>query len=135
MNDNSVETRKKTARDDMDFASSRLSETTRLVGLGLTTFVFALANSEVKFSKFVLAEYKWQVLLLALCGIAALACDVLQYLFGFKASQKASMNADGKYEASIWYSGRWFFFYTKMGATVCGAIGMLYVMTAAILRF
>ena len=87
--------RKKTAQDDKDFTSSKISEQVRVIGLGLAALTMYFLTSEFEFAKHVIKDYRLFVLAISAIGCLVVLCDYLQYLAGYRASDEATQNRDG----------------------------------------
>jgi hypothetical protein len=73
--------RKKVLQDQVDFATSRISETVRLVALGQIGVTYTIMNFNTPFAKAMLTAYPKSVFWIFVFGCGALLLDALHYIF------------------------------------------------------
>lgn len=82
------------AQDDLHFASSRISDFARYIGLGLAGLAYFLISSDSKFAHHAIHEYRYWILGLSLTGVAVILLDWLQYLLAYSLALEARQRAE-----------------------------------------
>ncbi len=126
--------RKKTALDDKNFTSSKISDQARTIGLALAALTMFFLTSDSHFAKRVIADYRPFVLAISAAGCLVVVCDYLQYLAGYRASDVASLNVAGGYRYDVnscFYVARHRLFAAKHVLAVAGALGLIGLIVVA----
>jgi hypothetical protein len=129
--------RRKTAQDDKDFTTGKISELARYVGFGLAAFPFVLLTSQSKFAQHVIDNFQTQFLFTSVIGCLVILAEYGQYYFGYLASSAAYRNRTGSYrydEASLSFKLRQALFFLKHIGAAAGAIYFIAILAQAILH-
>ena len=116
---------KQELKDEADFNSSRISETSRIVGFGLLASYYALTISPSQL--FVANETL--LLLIGILGAFAVLCDYLQYVSGYAMARTARWVGEPysyKHSPSVFFFGvRVICFWAKQAAAISGSIALI----------
>lgn len=119
---------KKQLKDEADFYSSRISETSRFVGFGLLAIFYAIKVD----SSDSLAADDFLVTLLGVFGAASVLLDYLQYVFGYLMVRSAQRNPPdhsyGDGAAGRFFALKSWAFYIKQIAAILGSVIVIFLV-------
>ncbi|MFD2741679.1 hypothetical protein ACFSUD_19160 [Sulfitobacter aestuarii] len=105
--------------------TSRISETSRFVGVGIVAWVFAQHASGEKFALDYLANFGAIVRFAGVLGVLVIVFDYLQYIAAYFSVRAALRNEESSYAydaSSIAMRAQTFFFWAKQIAAVVAAL-------------
>lgn len=117
-------------KDDADFNSSRISETSRYVGFGLLATYYALKVDQSAS----IATDSGLVTAVGLAGALAVLFDYLQYVFGYALARSALGDAEYRYHqgvAKIWFPLKTIAFWLKQVAAIGGSVAVILLILCA----
>lgn len=113
--------------DQKAAVTSRISETSRLVGFGIVAWVFAIHTSQTDFAVSYVTNFKFWINLAGFGGMLAIVFDYLQYLCAYSSVNHALTRSDKDYAYNRNHAGYLFqgiFFVAKQ---VCAVISSIVV--------
>lgn len=114
--------------DQKAAVTSRISETSRLVGFGIVAWVFAVHTSQTDFAISYVTSFKFWINVAGFGGMLAIVFDYLQYLCAYSSVNHALKRADKDYAYNKNHAGylfQGFFFVAKQ---VCAVVASLLVV-------
>jgi hypothetical protein len=112
-------------------ASARVSETTRLIGLGLLAIFYAIISGSDAYSVEMRANWPQLLRLMALCGVLAVLLDYLHYVFGYFTTDRALDRTDepNSYDqAWATYRLEHVCFWTKQASALAGCCFLIFLV-------
>jgi len=112
-------------------ASARVSETTRLIGLGLLAIFYAIISGDDAYSMQLRADWPQLLRLMALCGGLAVLLDYLHYVFAYFTTDRALDRTD---EPNVYDTGWVTYqlanacFWTKQASALVGSCCLIFLV-------
>lgn len=115
--------------------TSRISETSRFVGVGIVAWVFAQHASGEKFALDYLTNFGAIVRFAGVLGVLVIVFDYLQYIAAYFSVRSALRNEDNGYAydaSSVAMRAQNFFFWAKQIAAVVAALIIVVTFASSI---
>lgn len=119
-------------KEESEFNSSRISETSRYVGFGLLATYYALKVDPT--NSIVASTETWLVTTIGVFGALAVVLDYFQYLFGYLMARAALNDSEYRYHqgfAAIWFPLKTIAFVAKQVAAVVGSLAVILLILCA----
>jgi len=126
-----AEQQRKNLYEEQKNVSSNITNMCRYIGFGIAAAMYSIFSSNSDFAKQLLGCNQDLLILTSVSAIIILFFDYLQFLFGYFSVRIALRNSKDDYSynnKSIFYSGRFFFFYAKQLFTLISVILLLYTL-------
>lgn len=111
-------------KEEADFNSTRISETSRFVGFGLLAIYYAMMIDPAG----AFASDSWWVTCVGLFGALAVALDYFQYVCGYAMARAALRDAEHRYHqglAVIYFPLKWLAFVAKQLFALAGSVAVI----------
>jgi|SRR6056297_1370553 len=114
--------------DQKSAVTSRISETSRLVGFGIVAWVFAIHTSQTSFAVSYVSSYKLWINIAGFGGMLTIVFDYLQYLCAYSSVNHSLTRSDQDYSYNKNHAGYVFQNIFFVGKQVCAVAASLIVV-------
>ena len=129
--DAAIEKRNEILRDQMDYASARISDTVRYTALGQVGATYAVIVSNTPFSIGMMRDHSTLVFCVLIFGCAALVFDFLQYILTYARVVHLHAHPEEDVDRGRWHVTAWLTFWAKCFVALVGMTLLGWVIFSA----